>query len=586
MPPLTFEINIGGNIASALGHANAALGGTAQGAQHAKHELELFESEIGKLGGELGGFGFNLQAIAKGGSLFTFDLAEAAEVAFEALHKVVETVVDLGKEIIKVAGNTQDLNLALKLNVGEEGAKEFEELAESFARTTRFSAAQMKEAWLPLLDIGIKEPKLIDDLTTAATDIAARTHGGIAKVQEVLGTFRQMSLRDQISRGTFTSLGISQEAFFKDLSQQLGVTAEEAEKMAKQHKVASDRLLQTALHQVAAREGGAIGGGTLEGAETLGATFERLNNLKDTVFEKIAEGPGMKALQRGLDTFIKTMQGEAGDRLMAGFDRAFTAIGDFFSPDRVEGFVTTFVGFIDAVRGADFSGFIATARSVFGVLGSIVGVVGSLWGLLRDTGVLSVVGFALDVLGGTIQGVGLIIQELAREVVGLIDSFRSVIAPFQDLDHFLTQGMFDLGTKIWQGLRDGIVAGVSHVKDAVFNLGSDMVSGLKNKLGIHSPSAVFAEMGAHSGEGFAIGMESKAARVSSAARGAIADTAMAGGHAAAAVGGGSTFYFAPSISVHAQTADPYQLAVETAQSVRIEFKKFLDEAGYAFGSPS
>lgn len=337
MPALEFKIDLSGNLVDALRKSGSELGKTGDSAKKAKHEFELFEAETGKLGGSLGGLEFNLSALAKGGSLFTFDLAEGLKTALELVHKVVDTFVDLGKELIKTAASTQDLNLALELTTGKEGAKQFTELAESFARTTRFSAAQMKEAWLPLLDVGLKEPKLIDDLTTAATDIAARTHGGVAKVQEVLGSFRQMFLRDQISRGTFTSLGITQENFFKSLGKQLGVTAQEAEKMAKQHKVASDRLLNTALSEIAARQGGAIGGGALAGRGTLGGTLEKLGQLKETLFEGVANSPGMQAVQGFLENFISVMSGDIGKDLVKTLSDAFTSLfGDLSGPDGLQ----------------------------------------------------------------------------------------------------------------------------------------------------------------------------------------------------------------------------------------------------------
>ena len=153
-------------------------------AKKAAHEFEIFESELGKASGSLGGFGFNLGAIAKGGSLFTFDLAEAARSAVEVVHKLIESFVDLGSEILKVAGESQDLDLAINLDVGKEGSEKVNKLVEGFAMTSRFSGEQIKKSLLPLIEQGgLGDEKQLNDIATAATDIAARRNSGIGGAQ-------------------------------------------------------------------------------------------------------------------------------------------------------------------------------------------------------------------------------------------------------------------------------------------------------------------------------------------------------------------------------------------------------------------
>ncbi|WP_246189186.1 phage tail tape measure protein [Pandoraea anapnoica] len=53
----------------------------------------------------------------------------------------------------------------------------------------------------------------------------------------------------------------------------------------------------------------------------------------------------------------------------------------------------------------------------------------------------------------------------------------------------------EFGANIVQGLANGITSAASYVKDAVVGLGERTVSWFKEKLGIHSPSRVFAELG-------------------------------------------------------------------------------------------
>ena len=63
------------------------------------------------------------------------------------------------------------------------------------------------------------------------------------------------------------------------------------------------------------------------------------------------------------------------------------------------------------------------------------------------------------------------------------------------------------------GLANGITAGSSSVINAVANMCQAAVNEARSRLDIHSPSRVFAELGAYTAEGFGIGYETKIADV-------------------------------------------------------------------------
>ena len=175
---LEFKIELGGNFVGALQKGNKELGETEKRAHKAGKEVELFESEAGKLNQTVGGLGINLSAIAKGGSLFTFDMAEGAAAVLETLKAIGEValelggkILDVGKDMLKVAGDAQELNLAVKLDVGQEGAEKVDKLAESFSDSA-FSPKAIKEALLPILE---ESGGRISDWTGAV-----RVHGGDA----------------------------------------------------------------------------------------------------------------------------------------------------------------------------------------------------------------------------------------------------------------------------------------------------------------------------------------------------------------------------------------------------------------------
>lgn len=63
------------------------------------------------------------------------------------------------------------------------------------------------------------------------------------------------------------------------------------------------------------------------------------------------------------------------------------------------------------------------------------------------------------------------------------------------------------GVMIMQGLASGISSAFGHVKDAVMGAGSAVINWFKEKLDIHSPSRVFAQLGDYTMQGLAVGMD-------------------------------------------------------------------------------
>lgn len=92
-----------------------------------------------------------------------------------------------------------------------------------------------------------------------------------------------------------------------------------------------------------------------------------------------------------------------------------------------------------------------------------------------------------------------------------------------------------LGTSIWQGIVGGLKAGAQWVVDAVTNIGASASAAFKNALGIHSPSKLFANLGAAIPAGITVGVEQGAPAArravagivpppdASTARGAVSD---------------------------------------------------------------
>ncbi|MYM70502.1 hypothetical protein GTP45_27370 [Pseudoduganella sp. FT55W] len=72
------------------------------------------------------------------------------------------------------------------------------------------------------------------------------------------------------------------------------------------------------------------------------------------------------------------------------------------------------------------------------------------------------------------------------------------------------------GANILDGLVNGITSRLGAVKDAIVGAGESAVAWFKEKLGIHSPSRVFGELGGFISQGAAIGIDDQKAAVAKA----------------------------------------------------------------------
>lgn len=68
--------------------------------------------------------------------------------------------------------------------------------------------------------------------------------------------------------------------------------------------------------------------------------------------------------------------------------------------------------------------------------------------------------------------------------------------------------LFDVGANLLKGMYNGIVSGLSWLKDKIISIFTDVVNGIKDFFGISSPSKLFAEYGKFTIQGFVVGAES------------------------------------------------------------------------------
>lgn len=176
------------------------------------------------------------------------------------------------------------------------------------------------------------------------------------------------------------------------------------------------------------------------------------------------------------------------------FVTVWTAIFNFLAPI-IQGIVSFFAGCMNALVGATTTTF----NSIFDVIKTIFGAIVSFF----SPAVNWLVDAGRAIIGGLVIG----ITSVAGSVWGVIKSVSAQIGNF-----FSGAGswLYDVGKNIIGGLVNGIRDMIGAVTKAAGDVASAVTSRVKNLLGIHSPSKVFADIGKNVTAGFTKGIEDTA----------------------------------------------------------------------------
>lgn len=118
---------------------------------------------------------------------------------------------------------------------------------------------------------------------------------------------------------------------------------------------------------------------------------------------------------------------------------------------------------------------------------------------------------------------GYIIAGLKKGITDAISSVtetsKKILSAIKSaFDNF---SLFDIGKNLIQGLINGVNNMIETAKNAVANVGNAVIDKVKNVLGIHSPSTVFAEIGGYIDQGLANGIAAAVPYVATAMQGVV-----------------------------------------------------------------
>ncbi|MDN2671425.1 phage tail protein [Janthinobacterium sp. SUN026] len=150
------------------------------------------------------------------------------------------------------------------------------------------------------------------------------------------------------------------------------------------------------------------------------------------------------------------------------------------------------LGWFGIALPAKFTDFAANIRhGIVEGLAPLTGFIASLWSQLKTTFSGGMAGITALIINWS--PAGMFYQAFAG-----VMSWFGIKLPAQ---------FTEFGANILRGLVNGITGSMGAVKDAISNAGSSTIAWFKEKLGIHSPSRVFAQLGDYTMQGLAVGLD-------------------------------------------------------------------------------
>jgi hypothetical protein len=414
-----------------------------------------------------------------------------ALATYNGLTALARGAVNLGTRLIDVVAHAERTDAVLTSLVGPEKARALDELANQISGGTEFDEDDLKKFAAGLLRVGFAFNKLPNAFALGA-DIAALTDGDptqtLLSVGEALERLQSKGgLDSRILRG----MGVSEVKFFADLGKRLGVSAEEAKKLAEGGKKSEAVFAQLAATVTALSGNTKAGMVGEERGQGLLATWERLKRVPDDLFkatrgtkatDNIAHGFAALAEQLGPD-------GPIGSRVVAGLASVMEKAGEFLKT-------------VDLGKTLDdLAAFGESAKQVWNVFTTVFGAVAKVF----------------DWVG---TAIGTVAAELFLEVENIInfgtkigDFFGGLVVTIVDYASKFFEAAKFLGIQVWEGLKAGVTGAVGKVGSAVGTLVDKVTGTTEQLLEIRSPSRVFERYGQLTAQGFAEGLEAGAFEV-------------------------------------------------------------------------
>lgn len=528
-------------------------------------ELERLAQQQGQLTGSTRDWG------AMGATAF-MAVGAAALAAAAAIGRVG---IALGDAVIEAATFREQTMASLETMLGSrDTARATFAFAQRAAQLTPFDTRDVIDHVRTLTTGGFRGQglntalALVSDVQAAMGSEAGTTVGRLLS-QINSGRKLQADLLE-----SFQIAGIGREPLFEALARQYNVRGSGAarnrgvEALMRQGRFVvqgdDQRTLVAIRDAITSRfsRGGRAGSGAVaQGAASLSGA---ISNAKSAFFDllssiDLAETPGLQSLRRVLVSITDALNpaSESGRRLRDAIvglsNRAGAALESAFGRINVGDVLNRAVSAAQGLGGALQRAWPYAQAWVTGFYGPIVAALRTSVPMLQRffgflfqgspgqvdtlrtiaTGLGIVAALAVGALARAIAMVGVLVRVISIpfSIVGafwgrLIGAFSNVELTFSGI-----------GTAIVNGLKAGITGAWEALLAQIRSLASMLPQVVKDRLGIRSPSRVFAQLGGHVADGFALGIEGGTGGVRSAI-GSMVDVGAVGARAASRARGG------------------------------------------------
>lgn len=444
---------------------------------------------------------------------------------FESVKSGIEYVAEANERVEQLSSSFGALS-----GQGPEAGRKMLESIRSVAKELPQTERQIEDIAQGLMSVGVTDMSQLRAQLYAISGAEALVAGGGERVRGIL-----MRMNEASEKGTKLRFNVAQLAGTGltegDLLKQLGMTPQQLDQAKKQATLTGEQIavaITDALNEKAkgplARMMGDISVRFRKGVDTISHLFEgiKLDKLADEVTQFFG-------------IFDSDMA--SGQALKGGLVAVLQSLGDTLGwvLHQVTLFVLDGIILVLRLRGFWLDHFEAIKA---GTIGALVGVAAVLLGIFGPAIVATTIQMGALAIA-TIIAIGpwiLLGVAIAAVVAALVYFWPQIKKAIAVVEEWAQKG-WDAAVNFVAGIVGGLVNGVTSVVDAVKNLGKASWNALTDFWKVHSPSRLTFELGANIAEGQAQGIESKDARVQTAASDTLAAMPQGHGRRAAAAGG-------------------------------------------------
>jgi tape measure domain-containing protein len=400
-------------------------------------------------------------------------------------------------------------------------------------------------------------------LLTASADLKVMNpNANIAGIMLAIGQIRSKGvLQMEELQGQLAEAGINVGKTLELIGKKLGKSTTEVRKMISAGKIDSNTGIWAIVKSIEEMGGGKLGSVADKAAQSISSMMEGLKFRPGLLALKIAEmmegGAGETALGNALSQLLAATNPEGSPgmkRLLAGASKLSNELLQLiFGPastgkggrglqyilDRTAVAVELIADGIKAARPvvhAFLEGFAEGGRWVVDILLALGKSLGFGKELSSGAGAARTLGKALAVIAGVAAGLVVAIVATSAQIMAFVHVMASapaavvsaatgIAGAIQALPAMLLSAGVLMGTNLWTGFVQGIQSGITAVTDAASRLATAARSAVGDALAIRSPSRVMMEMGGHTAEGFAQGVDDGSGQVDASMRDMVAPPA-------------------------------------------------------------